>query len=127
MSTIEIKHFEDLGFTVVATISEFGVSYEVYEQAGIGEDGYVYLRAGSKDWADLTTDLNESEVYLHGDVKLNGCSDWHFDEQDRGMLHGCNKAGLVRNGLILGECWEWTRELCPVFLPESEIGKSRAK
>ena len=111
-----IKHFEELDFTVIATVVDMGVNFKVYDKFGESEEGYVYKLAGSDDLLDFTTDLNKSEVYLHGDVRVNGCSDWHFDEQDRGMLHGCNKAGLVRIGLIMGECWDWARELCPNFI-----------
>ena len=116
MSASVIKHFKDLDITVVATPNDYGVNYKVYNLVGVGDDGYVYQLAGSDDCCDLTSDLKQSELFLHGDVRVNGCSDWHFDEQDRGMLHGCNKAGLVRIGLIMGECWDWACELCPNFI-----------
>src|SRR6478609_103895 len=35
----------------------------------------------------FTSSLGEADVYLHGTVNADGTSSWHFDAQDRGLLH----------------------------------------
>ena len=54
--------------------------------------------------------MDESEVYLHGIVKWDGCSNWHFDEQDRVMLHGCSREDLTNLGELMAKCWDYAKE-----------------
>jgi len=86
------RRCEDLGFTIVAfTDGDYMVDFHVYE-----------------------IDCEEgAEPYLHGHVKWDGCSNWHFDEQDRAMLHCCSREDLTRIGEVMAACWDWAAELCP--------------
>jgi hypothetical protein len=84
------KHLEELNFTVLANVSEYYVTFVIHD-----------MHAEDVD-----------EIYLHGSVKWDGCSNWYFDEQDRNMLHGCDKADLQRLGIVMAFCWDWTVELC---------------
>ena len=94
----------------------YHVDYTVYDHEGRDEhNNPLFHRAGSELSPDPVARMAEAEPYLHGTVKWDGCSHWHFDEQDRIMLHGCSKEDITRLGDILGECWEWTRKLCPEF------------
>ncbi len=109
-----IKHFEKLGFTVVAEPQDMSVYYTIYDHEGKDLEGnFLYHEAGATCNPSPVDNLDEAEPYLHGIVKWDGCSDWHFDEQDRVMLHGCSREDVVRFGMIIGECWDWTAELCP--------------
>lgn len=64
------------------------------------------------------TPSEETEVYLHGEVKWDGCSNWFFDEQQReAVLHGCSKKCLEDIGKIMAECWELTSKYCENFNP----------
>lgn len=108
-----IKHFEDLGFTVVAKrVETYLVEYAVYRIYGRESKGELYWPASDKSNDDITNDLAKAEIFLHGEVKWDGCSNWHFDEQDRVMLHGCSREDLTEIGEIMGICWDWTAELC---------------
>lgn len=120
----QIKHFNDLYFTVVAEAHEYRVEFKIYEILG-WEDGDsqektygrpLYRRAGAHSSGDTVETLEESEVYLSGFVKWDGCSNWRFDEQDRCMLHGCSKADVQRFGDVMAACWDWTAELCPNWM-----------
>ena len=115
-----IRHFRDIEFTVRAAVHDGYVEYQVYEingYAGIDENSIPYWpRTGFKSGHDLTDKLDEAELYLHGSVKWDGCSNWSFDEQDRGvMLHGCSRRRLLAHGEIMARCWDWTRTLLPDF------------
>jgi hypothetical protein len=100
-----IKHFDELDFSVIAEPSTYHVDFKIYEIVGVFDDG-------QRDFSG-ETDIKEAEVFLSGSVKWDGCSNWTFDEQDRGvMIHGCDKNDLLRIGKIMAECWEWTKELC---------------
>jgi len=99
MTNTKTKFFKDLGFKVIATLPKEGevhVNYKIYEI----------------NPSELT---DGNEVFASGAIKWDGCSNWKFDEQERCMLHGCTKQHLLNLGIILAECWEWTRELLPAF------------
>ena len=53
--------------------------------------------------------MEDADVYLHGSVKWDGCSNWYFDQQDRVMLHGCSRADLVNIGEVMAKCWDYAR------------------
>ena len=109
------KHLRELDFTVVAQVHEHWVDYTIYGIEGCQDNAPCWHKAGSMHYPDDVSRLEEAEPYLHGTVKWDGCSNWHFDEQDRVMLHGCSKAQVQRFGDVLAYCWEWTRELLPNF------------
>jgi len=43
---------------------------------------------------DTTMDHEEAGVYMHGSIKLDGCSNMHYDAQDTLMLHYCGRDHL---------------------------------
>ncbi|WP_174936596.1 hypothetical protein [Burkholderia lata] len=116
-------NFSDLKFTVMAEVHEHRVEFKIYDIAGWIEgprkgfyDCPIWRRADACSSDDTVEAIEESEVYLHGQVKFDGCSNWHFDEQDRVMLHGCCKADVHRFGDIMGACWDWAAELLPNWI-----------
>ena len=118
-----VKHFNDLDFTVVAEVHDYRVEFKIYEICGLEEgetkgvyDRPVWGKAGAVSSGHVVDTIEESEVYLSGHVKWDGCSNWHFDEQDRCMLHGCGKADVQRFGDIMAACWDWASELCPNWM-----------
>jgi len=115
-----IRTFEDLDFTAVATVKDYLVDFEIYDVSAwtVPDHKPMWPRAGSVSCADAVEDLALSEPYLTGHVKWDGCSNWHFDEQDRCMLHGCSHQAVLRFGQIMGECWCWASEL----LPDWDVG-----
>jgi hypothetical protein len=116
------RHVESLNFTVVANVYSHYVEYVIYDIVAHGEgetegvyDAPEWPRIGQVCGGDTVSNIVEAEVYLHGSVKWDGCSNWHFDEQDRVMLHGCSKEDIRRFGDIMALCWDWTAELCPAW------------
>lgn len=108
----KIFHFKELSFTVVATPHSHYVEYKIYDHAGYNEDGSpLFQKGGSQCSPDPVETIEESEVYLSGSVKWDGCSNWRFDEQDRVMLHGCCRDDILRYGLIMAACYDLTKEL----------------
>lgn len=109
------QDWKDLGYTAVADAHGYHVEYKIYEISGEYEDGRLcWTRKGASSNMDAVDDLADAEVYFHGGVKWDGCSNWWFDEQERGvMLHACNKHGLLALGEAMGRCWEWTLALLP--------------
>lgn len=109
------RHENDLGFTIIATVYSHWVEFILYEIKGWDSSGAPHWNRKDADTWDPVDSLEESEPYLHGDVKWDGCSNWHFDEQDRVMLHGCGRHDLTKIGEVMGFCWDWTAELCPYW------------
>jgi len=109
-----IRHFKDLGYTVIAYPEEYFVKYDIYEIDCEDSDGAPnFHKAGSPIHPDPVKNIEDAEKYLNGDVKWDGCSNWFFDEQERGMLHGCDRNDLLNIGKIMASCWDLTKELCP--------------
>jgi hypothetical protein len=109
-----VRHFRELEFTVVAKPHSHHVEFTVYDIEGWSESGEpVWHKADSDRYPDPVNTLEAAESYLHGSVKWDGCSNWHFDEQDRVMLHGCGRRDVLRFGEVLAMCWDWAAELCP--------------
>jgi hypothetical protein len=102
----------ELGFTVLAVAYEYRVEFKAYEVATEGGDPW-WPRKSAMSSMDLTSVLAEAQVYVHGWVKWDGCSDWYFDAQDDVMLHGCTRHDLKRIGDLLTWCWDQTAKLCP--------------
>lgn len=111
-----VRHFPDIGYTVVAEAHSHHVSFKVYEVFGTDSNGIVLWKASDTFGNAPCDKLEDAEVYLHGDVKWDGCSNWHFDEQDRVMLHGCSRGDLTNIGEVMARCWDWTKEVLPNFL-----------
>ena len=111
------KHFEDLGFFVTAEPFDYYVEFKIYQVEGVMENGQpLFHQLGAISYPAPVDQIEEAEIYASGSVKWDGCSNWRFDEQDRVMLHGCNKDHLLNLGKILAECWEMTADLCPNWL-----------
>lgn len=113
---MNIRHFKDIGFTAIATAQPGYVNYVVYEIEGELPNGTpLYHKADSHCHPDPVELLEESEPYLNGSVKWDGCSNWHIDEQDRIMIHGCCRSDLLKIGEVMARCFDWTKELLPSF------------
>ena len=109
------KWFKNLRFYVVAEPHEYHVEYKIYDVFGYEEKTDKLYFVNDNNPVDT---IEEAYVYISGSVKWDGCSNWHFDEQDHVMLHGCCKEDVLRYGLVLAECWEMTKELCPTWWDE---------
>ena len=107
-----VKHFNDLGFSIVAIPDEYFVKYKIYEQEGYSAGTKVpyFKRKGVISYQ--IEDYKEAQIAFEGTVKWDGCSNWDLQVEDC-MFHGCCKEHLVNIGLILGEAWTWTKELIP--------------
>ena len=113
------KEFHSTNFFVKARAFNAYVEYQIYEIISKRDNGQGGLMFAKKDWATLPADLvesiDEAQVFAHGTVKWDGCSNWHFDEQDNCMLHGCTRHALINIGEVLAQCWDWTNALLPNF------------
>ena len=105
----------DLGFTIVAQKQAFGVDFILYDITGEDCDGGAlsWLEYGATSSHETTYDLSKAQPFLHGGVKWDGCSNWHFDEQDRVMIHGCRREDLTRIGEVMARCWDMAAEMLP--------------
>lgn len=115
----QTKLLRDLDFYVVATPYSHRVSFVIYEVVGYTDGAPCFSKKGSSAFDPVAT-VEEAEPFAHGDVKWDGCSDWHFDECDRNMIHGCFRRDLVNVGLLLGECWD----MAETILGKTFIGVS---
>ena len=110
---IDIKVFKDIWFIAIGVRGDYEAEFLVYALEGVEADGSpLYHQKDVRSWPAPTDHICDAELFLHGRVKWDGCSDWHFDEQDRIRLHGCAREDLTALGEVMARCWDWTAELC---------------
>jgi hypothetical protein len=101
--------YDDIGFYVRTTeVGSHHANFVVFRVQGQMDDGQCVFE-GSDGQAVFSID--EAQVFLHGDVKWDGCSNWYFDEQDEVMLHFCSKDEAMRLGLLMGRLYELAESL----------------
>lgn len=113
---ISSEHMAYRDWLVCAKVYSHRAEFEIYEIAGREEDGKLLFNR--KDWTslpDTVEELVEAQLWAHGRVKWDGCSDWHFDEQEQGMLHFCTRDQLGDLGELLKFCWDYARDNIPTF------------
>jgi hypothetical protein len=112
-----VRHFDDLRFTVTAELheNECSVAFKCYRfvlDTSSGERHYPEPDAACNFPGVLTID--ESEVYISGSVRFDGCSNWMFDESNRGTnLHFCSREEFAEISELMARCWDWAKELIP--------------
>lgn len=104
----EILGWPDIGYVATAETHECHVEFKVYAMLGTTPPG-VYLLKKDCDRPEPTDSFDDAEVYLSGDIKWDGCSDWHFDEEERNMLHFCSQKDAANLGALLGRLYEHAR------------------
>jgi hypothetical protein len=71
----------------------------------------TFARKGSTDSLDITTDFSEAQRVLEGTIKWDGCSDINFYPDTAGNEHYCGKPVAIELGQVIGESYEFAREL----------------
>lgn len=114
MTTI-IKHLDDIGYTVKADYkdADLFVEFDIYQIEGKDLNGVRGYESQDDDESSVT-DLSDAAIFIAGSVKWDGCSNWRFDEQDRGWIHGCSRADLVNMGEVMARC----RDLAATLIPK---------
>ena len=113
-----VIHSHELNFTITAEAYKYKTEFVIYEIMGWQEgntkgeyDQPFWSKENEINSFDIAETLEDAEKYLHGEVRLDGCSNWHFDKQDRMMLHGCCKHDLQRIGDVMAFCWDLATEM----------------
>lgn len=110
---MEIKN-EELGITLLLTVEEYNIGFVIYEHVGTDANGAILYESEHGKYVESVED---SEIFMHGYIKWDGCSNWHIDSQDSGMLHFCDKTEFKKIGDIMAYCWDITEEILPTFNP----------
>ena len=103
----------DLPYAAVAENHDHHVEFRVYTamQMTAPWQGPGFQRRGARSSPDPVQHIEDAEVFLHGSVKWDGCSNWYFDEQDRIMLHFCGEEHGAEIGELFKRLYAWAREL----------------
>lgn len=109
------QDFNDIGFTAIANPLGknriYAVRFKIYTIVATDLKGKVFWqKRGGRTSPNPVDNLEEAELYLHGDVTWDGCSNWYFDEQDRVMLHFCGLKDIQSIGQVMERCWHWAGE-----------------
>lgn len=106
----KVYELPELWFTVVATSADsLAVNFKVYEM-----ESQEPIQYRSKDTDDFNpvSSPEGAEVFLSGVVKWDGCSDWHFDEQDTWkVIQACHRGELLNIGKVMAFCWDFAMKV----------------
>lgn len=76
------------------------------------KDGQLSFDKKETNIADVTTDLDQAERTLTGNITDDGCSNLHFyPDNGAERVHYCSMEQAMNIGLIVGECYFVTKEL----------------
>jgi hypothetical protein len=109
------KDFKDIEFVVLAELEpqyECSVNYTIYDILGEESNGTLLFQKAGCDSTEPIEDMAQAEIFAHGSVKWDGCSNWELDIQKYCMIHACSRFDLERIGCVLARCWDMTAELC---------------
>ena len=118
----KLEKFGD--YMISYAVGEVHVDFDVYEINGYTEsptephvfDVPNYTKEDSEDGRDdFVTDPAKADKFLHGGIKWDGCSNWWFDEQEKGMLHFCGKEGAAGLGALMQKMYEITAANLPTY------------
>ncbi len=133
---MEVRHFDDMGYAVIAEPKEYSVDYRVFKILGHQQGnapGVFDVPMYGNDLETRTTDIEQAEAFMSGFVKWDGCSNWDFEDNERCMFHGCDEGDLLNFGRVMAECWRLTADLLPTWDAHitrwagsgKEVGKTR--
>lgn len=116
----KIKIIQEEDITIVASVENYYIDFLVYKHDCTIKDSAgvltpQYHKKDSPCYPTPVETIEESEPYLRGFVKWDGCSNWYFVQQDRCMLHGCSREDLLWHGKIMALCWDFTMETLPTW------------
>lgn len=112
---MNIKTFEELGYTVKAELGNNGLYIEciVYRIEYTVENDSKYERIPFylKNQSDEHTDKPEESVWFcKGSIKWDYCSNWEFNSST-GLHHYCSQEELKNVGLIMSSCFDLAKEM----------------
>lgn len=115
--TQHIKHFDDLKFTVVATVEEYKIQYRLYEIVNRGENGGRYWQwRGAAYYPTPVGRLEDAELYMSGSIEEDGESNWYpYKEAQIPSFCVHSREDLIHLGDVMIRCWDWTSDLMPNF------------
>ena len=108
-----IIHLTNIPFTVVATPYDSYCEFNVYEI--IAREPKLLWNLPSGHSPDPTEHLAEAQKFLHGYVKWDGCSNWHFDIQDDCMIHFCSSEQAEDIGVLFRELYLLAAKFIPMW------------
>ncbi len=114
----EIRHYRELGYTVRVQKSSHCWDFEVFQILPHGRQILWYdRRAAAWNMASpcprSVDSLEDAVRFLHGHIKWDGCSNWHFNEQDQVMLHFCDVEQASNIGVLFRRMYEWAATEMP--------------
>lgn len=109
MKKEELIHFNDINFSVSFEADDYNCDFKVYEIIGWNDDKKhipYFNRENYTSSPDPVENITDAQIFLHGHIKWDGCSNWYFDEQDNIMLHFCYKEQGENIGKLFSQLYD---------------------
>jgi len=123
--------WKDIGYCCVAEAYEYWMDLKIYEfylykdpgeeewdgiaplAAGLAPSGYAFNHTQYNCSPDPVKKIDEAQVFLHGSIKWDGCSNLHFDEQDNVCLHFCGREEATNIGVLFDRLYDLAAKMIP--------------
>ena len=118
------KDFKDIMYTVVMERGNcpsyprgddprvFHCDFKVYSIYGIDSAGFVIFEHPEKCSHPVDT-IQEARLFMHGEIKWDGCTNFHFDEQDKLMIHMCGRKDMADLATLFDRLYAMADEVMP--------------
>lgn len=101
---------DDTDFVVRVSADDLRMRFAAYQSLGtVVGGGRLFERQGADGPMDNAIEgspTDDALAFIEGEIKWDGCSNFTFPEQERCMLHRCDRAGLLRIGQLLAAIYD---------------------
>jgi len=112
-----VKEYPGLSFTVrYKPNGDHVLEFVSYKIRGRNDDGKpFYERDDDEPSVNHTESLSDAQPFCSGFVKWDGCSNVQFDEQEKVMLHFCDRREAGDVGRLLEAVYDQAGNTIPAW------------
>jgi hypothetical protein len=109
----QLKIWEDIGYFATAEPHSHWCDFVIHVLLWIDDGNPIANKKDATSSPDPAASIEDSQIFLHGSIKWDGCSNWQFDEQERVMLHFCGRKNATNLGILMDRLYDWASEVIP--------------
>lgn len=94
------------------------IGINVYEAVRLADES-VLIQDSTGVGQSWTKNRDDAEVYLHGTIRWDGCSDWSFYPADNCMIHLCGPGDADELHWLLKTCYSLVADA----MPDAQFGR----
>jgi hypothetical protein len=101
-------------YMVSVKVEEYAVLFEISKIVGEMVPSGALLYESAENRNDSTEDFAESQRFLSGSIKWDGCSNWDW-HTDGCLMHFCGRGEAVSIGTLMTKLYDIAADRLPTF------------